>query len=150
MSNGARGQRGDTNGDTERMKRADSPTRRPRKTKAPTKVRGIEHRWSPEKGWRFRARMKIDGRVITSEWGTREEAIEQRNQMLERREKVEDTPLITLVEACQEVLDSVRDREGTWRSYEEHFQTICAFFGGDTHRGNHSRAHPRVPEAPTR
>lgn len=51
--------------------------------------------------------------------------------MLQRRANTQQRA-VTLQDACQAVLDRVRGHDGTWRSYEEHFVTLCAFFGAET------------------
>ena len=125
--------RGDTLGDTNPAKLADSPQRRRlRKTKAPAKVAGCEHRWFSHDGWRFRARMKVAGKVKVGTWTTREQAKRDAAAMRERRDAGEGIEFVTLQEACQAVLDTVNSNDGTWRSYHEHFVTICDFFGPDT------------------
>ncbi|MBL8730319.1 MAG: site-specific integrase [Planctomycetes bacterium] len=125
--------RGDTSGDTSPTKDADSPVRRRlRKTKSPAKVEGCEHRWFPADGWRYRARMKVAGKVQVGAWATKDRARSDARAMRERRESGEGLAFVTLEQACQAVLDTVRGRDGTWRSYSEHFLTICDFLGPDT------------------
>jgi len=125
--------RGDTSGDTSPAKPSDSPvSRRLRRTKAPAKVEGCEHRWFPADGWRFRARMKVAGKVKVGAWASKDQARRDAVAMRERREAGEGLRFITLEEGCQAVLDTVRDRDGTWRSYHEHFLTLCDGLGVDT------------------
>lgn len=134
MGDLARPTNGDTHGDTFTAQPQDSnPKRRRRKTKAPASISGVEHRWSPERGWRFRARMKVCGQIVTGEWASREEAIEDADRMRARRELLAGgVQIITLEEGCQAVLDTVKHNDGTWRSYHEHFLTICEHFDPDT------------------
>lgn len=62
---------------------------------------------------------------------TLELAARDASDMLRKAQIAAGLTLITLQEACQNVLDSVHT-DGTWRAYEEHFQTLIAFFGQDT------------------
>lgn len=75
--------------------------------------------------------MKVAGRIKTDEWTTREQALLDAQAMRERRQSHEGIEVVTLEEACQDVLDSVKGNDGTWRSYHEHFETICEHFGAD-------------------
>lgn len=124
---------GDTDGDTRPAKSPDSPVlpRRPRRTKPPAKVAGCEHRWFPAVGWKYRARSKVGGIVKVGEWATKEQAMRDAAAMRERRAAADGIEFVTLEGACQAVLDTVKGNAGTWRSYEEHFMTLCDFFGTD-------------------
>ena len=71
--------------------------------------------------------MREYGKIGSWEWA-RDEA----QRMLARAQLPGTSRVATLHESCQAVLDGVRGRAGTWRSYEEHFVTLCAFFGSET------------------
>ena len=86
--------------------------------------------WRPRVGWRFQPTLRVDGKRLHGAWGSREDAIEERDQMLARRRAGEGETFCTLEEACQVVLDATPNA-GTWRSYEEHFLTLAEFFGAD-------------------
>ncbi|MBL9077010.1 MAG: site-specific integrase [Planctomycetes bacterium] len=75
--------------------------------------------------------MKVAGKVQVGTWSTKDQARRDAAAMRERRSAGEGIQFVTLEQACQAVLDSVRGRDGTWRSYHEHFVTICDHFGAD-------------------
>jgi integrase len=109
----------------------DRKRQRPRRTKSPAKIEGCEHRWSPAEGWRFRARMKVAGKVRVGTWTSKDQALADAAAMRQRRDSSAGVQFITLEQACQDVLDEVKGNDGTWRSYHEHFVTICDHFGPD-------------------
>jgi integrase len=120
---------GDKSGDN--RTRTSAVSSRPKKTKPPATAPGIERRWIARRGWMFRARIMVSGILTIGAWTTREQAIRDHAAMRERREASEGVIFVSLEQACQDVLDTVRDNAGTWRSYHEHFLVLCEFFGAD-------------------
>src|SRR5688572_13093919 len=100
-------------------------TRKPagRPPKAPDHC---EVRWSSRAGcWLYRAVLHVGpDRRWRSKWISRDAAKTEAADMVERRRNVGSGDGVTLKDACQDVLDTVRTRDGTWRSYDEHFQTL--------------------------
>jgi integrase len=101
---------------------------RPRKAPAHCRYAGYTQR----RGHRYQPCPRIDGRHVYGKTGTYEEAAAEAVRMVERARTSAGVKFITLQQGCQDVLDTVRNRDGTWRSYDENFQTLIGFFDAET------------------
>ncbi|MCC7062151.1 MAG: site-specific integrase [Planctomycetes bacterium] len=101
---------------------------RPRK--APPNCRYVC--WTAKHGHRYQACPRVDGKRVYGKNRPYEEARAEADQMVARAKSSDGVTLITFEKACQGVLDTVKGKEGTWRSYHEHFITLSDFFGADT------------------
>lgn len=100
-----------------------------RPPKAPQHCRYLK--WTKKHGHRYQACPSINGQRVFGQATTRDLAALEARDMIRRAQIAAGVTLITLREACQNVLDTI-ETDGTWRSYEEHFQTLLDFFGDDT------------------
>lgn len=100
---------------------------RPRK--APEHCRYVGR--TKKHGHRYQACPRVGGKRVYGKHRSRDEARDEAAEIIRRGEITEGVTMISLFDACQDVLDDTRN-DGTKRSYHEHFVTLCDYFGADT------------------